>query len=487
MARAVGFDIVHVELGQETYDVKDDRRFGQRPRREHFGFVEGIGQPALQGLSPGSADSRVEQGPGRPRAIAAGEVFLSEPGEGGQTPSQPADEVLRLGSTFLVFRKLEQDVPGFRAFLATQRPGDPIAQKRLAAEFMGRWQEGASLVLGEPPTRPTTPWELDNFGYDEDPDGQKCPLSAHVRRANPRGIGPTGEVQYHRILRRGISYGGPRLPENADDDGEKRGLLFVAANARIDMQFEVIQGQWLNSGEFLGQSGLSRCPMTGANDAGASDSFVGADPAATVTNLPRFVVTRGGDYFFAPGLKALKAIARGRGRFQANEPSQSHGANMAPGVAPSLWDAERLKAYGRELLRPGAPGLLRVPNPPAETAVFVGKHKDVVRILSGEADDDGVDFSVQPFRELAAGFIGDGDLIFGGRCEQPRARAPAGGDKHRLAGACGRRGRRRPYDREGGAGRTSAGVDHRPLCATSPRAPPTPCCEASSAPRDRTR
>ncbi len=122
------------------------------------------------------------------------------------------------------------------------------------------------------------------------------------------------EARRHRILRRGISYGGPLLKEGVPDDGEKRGLLFVAANARIDLQFEVIQGHWINGGEFLGQSGLGRCPLTANHSGATSDSFLEAGASAPITGLPRFVTTRGGDYFFAPGIEALREISNG-GRF----------------------------------------------------------------------------------------------------------------------------------------------------------------------------
>jgi hypothetical protein len=35
------------------------------------------------------------------------------------------------------------------------------------------------------------------------------------------------------------------------------------------------------------------------------------DPPRIFVDLPRFVVTRGGDYFFVPGLAALRMLATG--------------------------------------------------------------------------------------------------------------------------------------------------------------------------------
>ena len=128
----------------------------------------------------------------------------------------PLNALLRQGSTYVVFRKLEQQVPEFHAFLLDHRPDDPHAQLKLAAEFVGRWPYGASLVVS--PDRPlglgANPQRVINdFLYAaDDPRGQRCPLGAHARRANPRDTGGTDEVRRHRILRRSISYGGPFLP-----------------------------------------------------------------------------------------------------------------------------------------------------------------------------------------------------------------------------------------------------------------------------------
>ena len=192
------------------------------------------------------------------------------------------------GSTFLVFRKLEQNVREFRAFLADQRPADRHAQTKLAARFVGRWPNGTSLVAS-----PDAPLGLganpddviNNFRYAaDDPNGDRCPLGAHVRRTNPRDIGGANDVRRHRILRRSIGYGGPLLPEGSIGDGKKRGLLFVAVNSRIELQFELIQSRWINTGEFLGQAGLDRCPIIGANREGVADAFL--EPGASAPSGP---------------------------------------------------------------------------------------------------------------------------------------------------------------------------------------------------------
>ncbi|HSP77985.1 MAG TPA: cytochrome P450, partial [Myxococcaceae bacterium] len=170
------------------------------------------------------------------------------------------------------------------------------------------------------------PRRNNDFRYGDDPLGQRCPVGAHVRRANPRDSSLSRYVFAHRMLRRGMPYG-PPLPEGAPDDGQSRGLMFLAYNASISEQFELVQQQWLNSGNVSGHLSSVRdpispgepCPRHG--DCPANSFTVpeadGQPPLAsrTLFELPRFVTVKGGEYFFVPGLRALAAIA------QASRPS----------------------------------------------------------------------------------------------------------------------------------------------------------------------
>jgi deferrochelatase/peroxidase EfeB/cytochrome P450 len=417
--RRWGLEIVRMEFGEDPYEVDRNghvHRVRRGPYRvEHFGFADGVSQPfAFLGPQvpfdppPGGGTPA----PNRTWApLAAGEIYLSEPDEDGAVQEAPLNALLRQGSTYVVFRKLEQQVPEFHAFLLDHRPDDPHAQLKLAAEFVGRWPYGASLVVS--PDRPlglgANPQRVINdFLYAaDDPRGQRCPLGAHARRANPRDTGGTDEVRRHRILRRSISYGGPFLPPDADGDGRRRGLLFIALNARIDMQFELVQSRWIDGGEFLGQVGLDRCPIVGAHEGKAGDAFLEAGAAAPVTHLPRFVMTRGGDYFFAPGIDALRAIAEGF-PFPPDGPPPYDGVSMGDAYTPSLFnpllDADRLAGYADEILS-GAADVIRVVQPdslvagdPAGSPVaFVGRYDDVVKVLSTVPDANPLVYSVLPY------------------------------------------------------------------------------------------
>lgn len=77
--------------------------------------------------------------------------------------------------------------------------------------------------------------------------------------------------------------------------------------AHLRRQFEFVQLVWINDGEFIGAP-ADKDPITGANDA---DGFtIPRWPVRRrVQGLSRFVVTRGGEYCFMPGLRALAWLA----------------------------------------------------------------------------------------------------------------------------------------------------------------------------------
>jgi Dyp-type peroxidase family len=394
----LGIEVLHIELGEDPYEIDKNGRIVRPPyRMEHFGFRDGISQPFvdmnLGDPLPGGGT------PSRNRTwapVAHGEIYLSERDEDGNAHHLPIHPLLREGSTFLVFRKLEQDVAAFRAYLASQRPNDHAAQDKLAAQFVGRWPNGTPLTVA-----PHAPQNLgrdpdgllNDFRYAaDDAKGLRCPLGSHIRRSNPRDIGGTNDVRRHRILRRGMAYGGSLLPKDSPGDGRKRGLLFIAANSRLDLQFEVIQGDWINKGEILGQAGLGRCPLTGANLGGPGDSFLESGAVAPVTGLPPFVITRGGDYFFAPGVKAIQEIAQGK-KFNVDASSLPYeGYSMGDATTPTLLSEERIKGYmaqiftgAKDVVRVGMPSAIPG-DPSAAPVAFVARLAHVKQALAMRTD-----------------------------------------------------------------------------------------------------
>ena len=116
-------------------------------------------------------------------------------------------------------------------------------------------------------------------------------------------------VRIRRMIRRGTSYG-PELPEGVlDDDGADRGLMFVFLGAYLKRQFEFVQATWLNDGEFS-RSGHPDRPNHGREGGSGRVGLLPHRPVRRrLQGLPQFVTTRGGDYFFMPGIKALRWLA----------------------------------------------------------------------------------------------------------------------------------------------------------------------------------
>jgi deferrochelatase/peroxidase EfeB len=131
-----------------------------------------------------------------------------------------------------------------------------------------------------------------------------------IRRLNPRDHFKHELVQVnrHRLLRRGMSYG-PLLPPGVlEDDGVDRGIIFIFVGASLSRQFEFVQSEWVNQGTFIGKTG-EKDPLTGSNDGAGMFTIPKQPIRQRLQGLPQFVTNRGGEYFFLPGLRALQWLA----------------------------------------------------------------------------------------------------------------------------------------------------------------------------------
>ena len=323
-ARVTGAAIAHVQL---TDPLRD---------REHFGFADGLAQPYL----PGPPEL---VGPPRPgqRVIATGEILLGYENAYGYQPAAPkwtaaADDPFGRNGTYLVFRKLEQDVPALwrwlaanaEALKATELAGIEEPLEYLAAKVMGRWRSGASLMLAPDKDNKAVaiPDRINAFDYArDDAAGLRCPIAAHVRRANPRDArGDDAEaslkvVDRHRILRRGRSYGiamtiEEALAHVAAPGDATRGLYFISLQASIARGFEFIQQTWLGSPGFNGLHHevdpiMGNQPQGGDPTAPRYYTIPASPVRLRLANVPRVVRARGGGYFFLPSLSALAQLA----------------------------------------------------------------------------------------------------------------------------------------------------------------------------------
>ena len=274
--------------------------------RTHFGYRDGIGGPVIEG-----DDSPVY--PGQGPVIKAGEFILGYRDERGILPPMPQPDVLGRNGTYLAFRKLRSHVAEFRQFLRANAE-TPDEEAWLHAKMVGRWASGAPLVLAperDDPELGADPQRNNDFGYyDEDPKGLKCPAGAHIRRINPRDAlkDEVSDVNIHRIVRRGFTYG-PMLPEGAmEDDGVDRGGVFVFMGASISRQFEFVKSQWQNDGNFVGLDDEND-PIAGANDGSGAFTIPRRRVRKRLHGIPRFVTTVGGEYCFLPSITGLQWLA----------------------------------------------------------------------------------------------------------------------------------------------------------------------------------
>ncbi|HEX8219225.1 MAG TPA: Dyp-type peroxidase [Chloroflexia bacterium] len=297
---------------------------------EHFGFLDGVSQPGLRGRVSDAPDDvlTLRQNPedenqGKPGQdlIWPGEFVFGYPGQTDKGKSiNPPGDVHNAGpswgkdGSFLVFRRLRQDVPGFHRFVNQQAgilgnaANMNVEPAFLGAKLVGRWPSGAPIMRSKKvDVRPLGQNDCanNNFefrtepGPDEEPPdridpnasqcalprifppstgdnpAEVCPYAGHIRKAYPRNDEFDGDphsrlnevtTQTHRLLRRGIPFGpvaqssleAPGSPDEADGgDAGQRGLLFFAYMTSIEDQFEFVTKSWVNNPDFkeAGKSG----------------------------------------------------------------------------------------------------------------------------------------------------------------------------------------------------------------------------------------
>jgi Dyp-type peroxidase family len=260
-------------------------------RMEHFGYAEdGASQPLF--FQQELDEEKQTRGIDRWNPGAGPRLILTQ---------DPLGKDKDYGS-YLVFRKLKQDVHGFEKNIEVFAKALQVNKEEAAARVVGRYRDGRSLIpattpLGSPRRKPVLP---NNFLYDTDWKGQHCPFHAHIRRMNPRW--ETNSAEYdRRIARRSISYG---TLEEAKA-GKEVGLLFMCYQQSLENQFEALQGEWAYTPKAL--------PPTGY------DGLIGRKLPEPSTDMPQWhipehateafiggcVTPKGGEYFFAPSLRVL--------------------------------------------------------------------------------------------------------------------------------------------------------------------------------------
>ena len=274
---------------------------------EPFGYRDGISNPVVQGsgvsVKPGNGVIRADAWD----SLAAGEVLLGHIDRNGHPSGHArALSLLRNGS-FLAWRKLEQDVSGYNQLIQQVATQLNLTADDAEAKVMGRYKSGKPLAHCFDPLGGSNPGDAataNSFTYLDDPSGARTPRTSHVRRANPRLGIPFGRTlsDAHRIVRRGMPY--------SDADGSV-GLIFQCYQADIARQFEFIQCRWLNDGDSFGL-GYEPDPVAGSRPAAPEAGCPWSEAhvlrpglRAEPIEAKRVVHTRGGAYFFVPGIAAL--------------------------------------------------------------------------------------------------------------------------------------------------------------------------------------
>lgn len=288
--------------------------------QEHFGYTDGFGNPDFDGAErecvPGQG--KLASG-GRWGALATGEFLLGYADEAGELPVAPIPHLLGRNGTFLVYRKLHQNLATFRNYLDEKGKLYGGGKEKLAAKFVGRWRDGTPIELSPDAPDPSIVADKNrntNFTYGGDPAGVRCPVGAHLRRVHPRdAFGFNGGlINRRRIMRRGLPYG-EYVPEGQPvRDEDEHGIIFMALNASIFRQFEFVQQQWIEYGNDS-HLGNDKDLLVGNHDGTGKFMVQGTkdpkNPPFMCGGLPSFVELRGGDYFFLPSLTGLAMMATG--------------------------------------------------------------------------------------------------------------------------------------------------------------------------------
>lgn len=294
-----GLELIHEENGRTRKDMN-------KPGHEHFDYKDGISQPGIRGLKsdkpedfltarlidPNDERAQSFSKPGEPLIwpgqfvlgyLKQNEADLIQPVPGSDTLAD-LPKWARNGS-FLVFRRLQQDVAAFNKFVENMSAEAGMNSDLLGAKLIGRWKSGAPLIRAKEEDNPpigNDGFTSNHFSYEnpepaikltqdvgnqeissaeEDSEGKICPFAAHVRKLNPRDVHSAESNLTRMLLRRGIPYG--KSFELAPD--EERGLLFMTYQTSIKDQFEFMQQAWANNPKFPSE-GAGEDPIVGQKD-----------------------------------------------------------------------------------------------------------------------------------------------------------------------------------------------------------------------------
>ncbi|MDQ4025872.1 MAG: Dyp-type peroxidase [Actinomycetota bacterium] len=357
-------ETIKAEAARCGLDVLFEQRGQTLPEplrgHEHFGFKDGISQPGVRG--------KVSSAPGdfiTPRYVDASDPHADIFAKPGQVLVWPGQFLLgerrqntesltasapgatdfpkwaRRGS-YLVCRRLRQDVPAFWEFVRALAAETGGSMTHVAAMLVGRWPSGAPLMRAtssDDPALAGDEFANNHFIFDDDTRasslrpipgypgdshspaqadilGAVCPHFAHIRKVNPRDsgtdLGKVADGFLRMILRRGIPFGPPMIGIKKPPPKlvkQERGLMFLSYAATIESQFEFLTRRWSNSPVQPNFGGHD--PVVGQEGRGDRVRFVDFPTErgpVRLTLKKEWVTVTGGGYFFAPPISAIAGV-----------------------------------------------------------------------------------------------------------------------------------------------------------------------------------
>jgi len=352
-AKENGITNFYHETGHDLSYFNEEKR-GQ----EHFGFKDGVSQPGVRGkfsnnptdyltsrpsIQPSDSNLPELSYTGRP-LIAPGEFVIGYPTQNlnnsrAADPADPSIPKILLNGSYLVYRRLKQDVPAFEKFvdigyhqLSSIQEFSEMTPEKFKSLIVGRWPSGAPLSLSPERDNPQLgkdSYKNNAFAYSDDLNGFKTPVISHIRKVNPRDQatdqgGPSRTLK-KRILRRGIPYGVPFEKSKPDSMNCDRGLLFLSYQASIENQFEFLSKNWMNRSDkptnapspnnydsgydmLIGQNGSGGRKRFGTFQINRNSNVIEGQVKTDGLSILDWVIPTGGGYFFSPSIKSLKSF-----------------------------------------------------------------------------------------------------------------------------------------------------------------------------------
>ena len=300
----------------------------------HFGYRDSISQPRIDGV-PGHVAVKGEPALSPPGDFLLGADFQNS--RGGYYIGELIPE-LAGNATYAAVRVIEQDVGAFEKLLAEvsdeYSKETPVSREMVAAKLMGRWPNGSPLEKYPGASKPSAKDEND-FDYQNDLDGTRCPIGAHMRRMNPRGGMVLGVPWGRRVIRRGMPFG---AAYQGDGDRQQRGLVGLFLCADLESQFEFLQRVWANKG--LSAPGLRDTTDVFAGARTKDTQFLLTLPNGRTQPIPvpPLTSTLGSVYLLMPGMRGLQWIANAGWKSPVATRERPGPAASGPGPDPAFVD-----------------------------------------------------------------------------------------------------------------------------------------------------